>query len=185
MNALELVLRTAVLNLEFLDWRDMILLTLLMSSAIGHAPITRLELHYLVLREDFSLDVAELKKKWQLRSLLLRVSVAGQGSLRADKFIGSIFEPSAPTLEELVWEGFTLGKFIIGTSPVLFPKLSKLQLRWIRADDTVWSSLIPANEESRLTHLQLTTATPILAPFSLSGAILRRYLTFPGRTPDS
>lgn len=165
MNALELVLRTAVPNLEFLDWRDRVPLTPLMSSAIGHAPITRLELHYLVLREDFSLDVAELKEKWQLRSLLLRVSVAGQGGLEADNFISSIFELSAPTLEELVWEGSMSGKYNIGTSPMLFPKLSKLQLRWIQADDVVWASLIPANEESRLTHLSIDGCDPDLGSF--------------------
>lgn len=136
-----------------------------MSSAIGHTPITRLELHYLVLREDFSLDVAELKEKWQLRSLLLRVSVAGQGGLEADNFISSIFELSAPRLEELVWEGYMSGKYNIGTSPMLFPKLSKLQLRWIQADDVVWASLIPAKEESRLTHLSIDGCDPDLGSF--------------------
>lgn len=60
MNALELVLRTALPNLEFLDWRDRVPLTPLMASAIGHPPITRLELHHLVLREDFALDENEL-----------------------------------------------------------------------------------------------------------------------------
>lgn len=122
MNALELVLRTALPNLEFLDWRDRIQFTPLMASAIGHPPITRLELHCLDLRDDFALDAIELNENWRLRSLLLHVSVAGPGGLRVDRFVSSILRLSAPTLEELVWQGAMSGKFTFGTSPLLLPK---------------------------------------------------------------
>lgn len=167
MNALELVLRTAVPNLEFLDWRDRIPLTPLMASAISHAPITKLELHHLELREDYCLEIVEFKEQWHLRSLLLRVAIAGRSGLMADNFITSIFRLSAPTLEELVWEGTSdYGWYTIGTSELCFTKLRKLQLRGIRAtDDALWSSLIPGNEDSSLTDLSMECCYSDLASF--------------------
>lgn len=85
--------------------------------------------------------------------------------MRADKFIGSILRLSAPTVEDLVWEGTMFGKHTIGSSPNIFAQLQKLQLRWIQANDTVWSSLIPTNEGSRLTHLSIDGCDPDLGSF--------------------
>lgn len=169
INALDLVLRVAVPNLEFLDWRDRIPLTPLIVSSIIASRITKLELHSVILREDFALDLNQFGRvECRLRCLLLNVSEMRSGEPNEGKFTSSILEMAAPTLEHLIWidNGFNSSakKHSFGEKPVTFPKLKKLHLRWVLADDTVWSALIPA-DNAAITHLWLDAPNQELSEF--------------------
>lgn len=170
MNALEVVLRVAVPNLEFLDWRDSVPITPSITRAIIDGKLTRLELHNIAIREDFAVPVEGFREKWTLRSLLLSVYVKGKGKERprADIFTASILRLAAPTLEELVWQQPPTNSpdrsFTIGEESLRFPKLKKLQLRWVLADDTVWSALIPGTGISTLTQLLIDDSDSDLGP---------------------
>lgn len=160
MNALVLVLRVAVPNLQFLDWKDRIPITPLIGSAIVGSRITKLELHHIILSKDFALDQDQfVKANWQIRCLLLNITVAGFHAPHSTNFVGSILRLAAPTLEELIWSGSgfssTAQKQSLGEKQVQFPNLRKLQLSWVIADDTVWSALIPANENPTLVQIWL------------------------------
>lgn len=169
INALDLVLRVAVPNLEFLDWKDRVPLTPLIVDSIISSRITKLELHSVILREDFDLDLDRFGQvECRLRCLLLDVSEIRSSESNEGKFISSVLVMAAPTLEHLIWfdNGFNSSakKHSFGEKPVTFPRLKKLQLRWVPADDTVWSALIPTNKAA-ITHLWLDSPNKELSEF--------------------
>lgn len=180
MNALELVLQAAVPNLDFLDWKDRIPITPILTNAIINSPITKLELHSVTLTHDFDVSGGESerarrwqeKPKWQLRTLVLRLSTAFTHNGGTVVFTRSILKLAAPTLEELVWDGFldsgeeADGWHSFGPEPIRFPKLKKLEMtRVLMADDTVLSSFLPAkDEEVKLIHLWLSYSYQGLKP---------------------
>lgn len=169
MNALDIVLRVALPNLECLDWVDSIPITPLIGSAIVAAHVTKLKLHGVTLREDFDISLGRGGVNWGLRSLVLSLRSAGGKDPTTYNFTASILKLAAPTLEELIWDGtcFSPGsrKHSFGEDAVLFPRLRKLQLKWVRADETVWSALIPANEKPTLAQLWVNYADSDLAPY--------------------
>lgn len=172
MNALELVLQAAVPNLDSLDWRDTIPITPILADTIIHSPMTRLELHSVTLTHDFDVSGDEseraqewhVRPKWRLRTLVLRLSTIYTRNRSTVMFTRSILKLAAPTLEELVWDGFedfsreANGWHSFGPEPIRFPKLKKLEMTTVfMADDTVLSSFLPAkDEEVKLTHLWLS-----------------------------
>lgn len=167
-------LQVGLPRLEFLDWRDCVPMTPCIANAIISAQITKLELHGVVLNEDFAIDEGNWwGETWGLRSLVLHVRVDGRvdGPLRrnAYKFTTSILKLAASSLKELVWLGFRYDrndpKHTFGKDPVRFPMLKKLHLEWILADEVLWFSLISANKDPTLTELWVDATDTDFAAF--------------------
>ncbi|KAL0634412.1 hypothetical protein Q9L58_006660 [Maublancomyces gigas] len=169
INALDIVLRGALPNLEYLDWKDIIPITPLIGSAIVAARTTKLELDGVILSEDFALDMNTHAEKWGLKTLVLNLRSREGGIASTYNFTTSILKLAAPTLVELIWKGSGFNKdarkHSLGEEPVQFPKLKKVQLNWVLADETVWSALIPTSSNSTLTELWVDGACENLAPF--------------------
>lgn len=182
MNLLEIALRVALPNLDFLDWFDRIPLSQIMVNAIIHSRIRRLELHGVLLSEDFDLfGTTERERQGMeghqllLRRLVLDVGTGWSNKYCAPKFTSSLLRLVASSLEELVWEGgmFTSERppqsHTLGTDIVCFKRLKKLQMTRVPlADDTVMAALIPAGSNAKLTHLILNSPEPKLGPFLAS-----------------
>lgn len=198
MNLLELALRVALPNLEFLDWWDRIPIGPLMAHAIIESKITRLELHCVNLSKDFDVcGSTESERKvnngrdWQLRRLVLHVRTGNWGSC-APIFTASLLKLVAPTLEELVWEGDLFKNeekpeaHSFGTDLVSFKNLKKLYLTRVPlADDTIMSAfLVP---DSKLTHLFFNSPESKLAPALASRGHIStlKYLNWNDVTPDN
>lgn len=169
VNALDIVLRVALPNLESLTWGDSIPITPLIGSAIIASRVTKLELCRVALRDDFALPVDRGEVNWRLQSLVISFRPGWGKDPGTSTFTASILKLAAPTLEELIWSdsGFSprSRKHSFGGDAVPFPRLRKLHLTWVLADETVWSSLIPANDKPTLAELWVRGADSDLAPF--------------------
>lgn len=174
MNALGLALRVGLPSLDFLDWSDMIPITPLLTNAIMSSPITRLELRGVNLTDDFDLCRSKRNRqigesKWKLRRLVL--SLGSRNSNGTVVFTRSILKLAAPTLEELVWEGYSSNRgfesYSLGPEPIPFKNLKKLQMTNVLVDDnTVLSGLILGKDEGqKLMHLYLEGRDKKLGPF--------------------
>lgn len=182
MNLLELALRTALPNLEFLDWWDRIPISRIMANSIIHSRITRLELHGVLLSQDFDVSGSTDAERrmlsdhdWQLRRLVLDVGVLGRGSSCAPIFTASLLKLAARNLEELVWEATlftndsTQDSHSFGTDSVCFKRLKKLHMTRVPlADDTVMNALVPPTGKPSLEELFVVSPEPKLGPFFAS-----------------
>lgn len=182
MNLLELALRTALPNLQFLDWWDRIPISPIMANAMIHSRISRLELHGVLLLKDFDVRGTTERERqmihaseWMLQRLVLSVSTLWTNRSCAPLFTASILKLVAPALQELVWEGdlFTNDHLVeshsFGTDEVVFKRLRKLHMiRVPLADDSVLAALVPALPKPTLTDLLLESPEPKLGPFFAS-----------------
>lgn len=174
MNALELAIKYALPNLDFLDWLDRVPMSPVFTAALLSSRLTRLELHCIVLSEDFdpfgdatALDSID-SHRLRLRRLVLSVGGFSESTSCA-LFTKSILKLAAPTLEELVWDDSmnSMRKSSFGPKHIMFGRLRKLHLIGIRPeDDVVLSSFFPAsNEKVKVTHLWLQGPETMLGPF--------------------
>lgn len=182
MNLLELALRDALPNLEFLDWWDRVPISPKMANTMIYSRISRLELHGVLLLKDFDVRGSTDRERkmmqrseWGLRRLVLNVSTLWVDRSCAPLFTASILKLVARYLEELVWKGelfsgeTKVDSHTFGTDKVVFNRLSKLQMiRVPLADETVLAALVPAVGKPRLTDLLLDSPEPKLGPFFAS-----------------
>lgn len=167
MDLLELALRTALPNLQFLDWWDRVPISPIMVNTMIYLRILRLELHTVLLLKDLDVRGATDREcqmihasEWMLQRLVLNVSTLWTNRSCAPLFTASILKLVAPALQELVWEGdsFTndhqVESHTFGTDHVVFKRLRKLHMiRVPLADDSVLAALVPALGEPTLTDL--------------------------------
>lgn len=182
MNLLELALRTALPNLQFLDWWDRIPISPIMANAMVHSRISGLELHDVLLLKDFDVCGTTDRERqmmhtseWMLQRLVLNVTTLWTNRSCAPLFTASILKLVAPALQELVWEGdlFTNDRPVeshtFGTDQIVFRHLRKLHMiRVPLADDSVLAALVPNLPKPTLTDLLLDSPEPILGPFFAS-----------------
>ena len=149
--AIAQILRSALPNLDGLEWGDHIAIPQYMFTAISSSPIRQIGLRNGVLGSgcEYPDPPVEPRQRWALRSLnwwiVPELNYGRRDWLRMARFCKSFFEEVAPTLERLSCDGRVFPE----DCAIRFPRLRTLWLdAWMMTKDLALENFFPADAGS-------------------------------------